>query len=89
MSIIVSQIFKLFLGEPHEHNEETGQVSFDCPACAEDKGLDYGQGDGKHKLAVNYKKGIFKCWVCNYQNNMYVCTLITSYLYFHVQHSKY
>lgn len=71
MSIIVSQIFKLFLGESHEHNEETGQVSFDCPACAEDKGLPHGQGDGKHKLAVNYKKGIFKCWVCNYQNNMY------------------
>ena len=53
MSIIVSQIFKLFLGEPHEHNEETGQVSFDCPACAEDKGLPHGQGDGKHKLAIN------------------------------------
>ena len=57
MSIIVSQIFKLFLGEPHEHNEEPGQVSFDCPACAEDKGLPHGQGDGKHKLAINYKKG--------------------------------
>ena len=71
MAIIISEIFKRFLGEPHGHNEETGQVSFDCPACAEDKGLPVGQGDGKHKLAINYKRGIFKCWVCNYQNNMH------------------
>lgn len=71
MSIIISEIFRRFLGEPHNHNEDSGQVSFDCPACAEDKGLSIGKGDGKYKLAINYKKGIFKCWVCNYQNNMY------------------
>ena len=68
MSIILSEVFKRFLVNPNGHNEDSGQVSFDCPACAEDKGV---TGDGKHKLAINYKKGIFKCWVCNYQNNMY------------------
>ena len=36
---IIANIFKRFLGDPHEHNEETGQMSFDCPSCAEqDKG---------------------------------------------------
>jgi DNA primase len=71
MDNIILNIFRSFLGEPHEHNEESGQTSWDCPACAEDKGLPLGQGDGRHKLAINYKRGIFKCWVCNYQNNMY------------------
>ena len=60
MSQIIADILKQFLGEPHEHNEEKGQMSFDCPACAEDKGLANGCGDGKHKLALNYKKNIYQ-----------------------------
>lgn len=69
MSQIISDILKQFLGEPYEHNEDRGQMSFDCPACAEDKGLSH--GDGKHKLAVNYKKNKFQCWVCRFDNNMH------------------
>ena len=65
MSIIAS-IFKQFLGEPFEHNEGTGQMSFDCPACGEN-----GKGEGKHKLAVNYNKNTFRCWVCDFENNMH------------------
>ena len=68
---MIADVFRQFLGEPAEHNDETGQMSFDCPACAEDKALPYGQGDGKHKLAVNYKRGVFKCWVCGPVNNMH------------------
>tara|TARA_R110000772_G_scaffold17946_3_gene49902 strand:+ start:80257 stop:81207 length:951 start_codon:yes stop_codon:yes gene_type:complete len=69
MSVILLELFKRFLGDEHNHDEERGQVSFDCPACAEDKGLS--EGDGKHKLAINYNMGIFKCWVCKFQNNMH------------------
>lgn len=67
---IIADVLKRFLGEPSEHNEDTGQMSFNCPACADDKGLDHGKGDGKFKLAVNYKRNIFRCWVCGFENNM-------------------
>ena len=70
MSQIIADILKQFLGEPAEHNEDSGQMSFDCPACAEDNGLSNGQGDGKHKLAVNYKKNIYQCWICKFDNSM-------------------
>tara|TARA_R110002050_G_scaffold79261_1_gene169291 strand:- start:2573 stop:3523 length:951 start_codon:yes stop_codon:yes gene_type:complete len=66
---IIPNILKSFLGDYKDHNESSGQMSFNCPACAEEKGMS--DGDGKYKLAVNYKKGIFKCWVCAYENNMY------------------
>lgn len=63
---MIVSVFKQFLGDPAEHNEDSGQMSFDCPACAE-----MGKGKGKHKLAVNYKKNIFRCWVCGLENNMH------------------
>ena len=69
MSVVLLELFQRFLGEDRNHSEDSGQVSFNCPACAEDKGLM--EGDGKYKLAVNYKKGIFKCWVCKFQNHMH------------------
>ena len=50
------------LGEPHQHYETRGQISFDCPVCADEKGLDH--GDGKGNLEINYGKHLFKCWVC-------------------------
>jgi hypothetical protein len=31
------------LGRPHQHYESKGQISFDCPACAAEKGLEDGQ----------------------------------------------
>ncbi len=31
------------LGDPKQHYESKGQISFDCPVCAEEKGLDDGK----------------------------------------------
>jgi len=70
MSNIIISILETFLGTCHLHNEDSGQTEFDCPACAEDKGLSDGKGDGKHKLALNYKKNIYQCWICKFDNNM-------------------
>ena len=56
------------MGTPRKHNEDSGQISFDCPACSMDKGL--ADGDGKGNLEVNYEKNVFKCWVCKDTNYM-------------------
>jgi hypothetical protein len=50
------------LGDPHQHYESKGQISFDCPVCADEKGLD--DGDGKGNLEINYGKHVYKCWSC-------------------------
>jgi DNA primase len=50
------------LGSHHQHYESKGQISFDCPVCAEEKGLD--QGDGKGNLEINYIRHVYKCWAC-------------------------
>lgn len=67
MNELVISILEDFLGEHKNHNEEKGQISFDCPACALDKGI---ESDGKGNLEVNYKKGVFKCWACHQYNDM-------------------
>jgi DNA primase len=67
-SLLIS-ILESFLGEHRKLNEDTGQVSFDCPACSYDK--DMPDGDGKGNLEVNYNKGVYKCWACKETNNMY------------------
>ena len=64
----LTSIFESFLGDPRKHNEETGQIAFDCPACSADKGLFH--GDGKGNLEINYNKGVYKCWVCYETNRM-------------------
>jgi len=69
MSIFVSDILQSFLGSPKKHNESRGQIAFDCPACAVDKGKP--EGDGKGNLEVNYNKGLFRCWSCHYTNHMH------------------
>ena len=51
-----------FLGKPHAHYESKFQISFDCPCCSDEKGLD--GGDGKGNLEINYGKHVYKCWVC-------------------------
>jgi len=68
MSELIVNILEEFLDKPRKHNHEKGQVAFDCPACAADKGLS--QGDGKGNLEVNYFKGVFKCWACHQYNDM-------------------
>jgi len=79
MSIFVVDILHSFLGVPKKHNEGKGQISFDCPACAIEKGKP--QGDGKGNLEVNYNRGIFRCWSCHYTNHMhgYIPKLIKRY----------
>lgn len=78
MSFVVN-ILEGFLGDCRKHNEDTGQVSFDCPACSEDKGMP--EGDGKGNLEINYYKDVFRCWACKDTNDMYggVSRLIKRY----------
>lgn len=64
----IASILESFLGEHRKHNESTGQISFDCPACSADKGMP--EGDGKGNLEINYQKDVFKCWVCKDTNYM-------------------
>ena len=64
----ISEILESFLGETRKHNEDSGQISFDCPACSYDKGMP--EGDGKGNLEINYEKNVFKCWVCKETNQM-------------------
>ena len=59
----VIEILEDILGECRNHNEYSGQMSFDCPTCSHDiKGLE--EGDGKFNLEVNYIEEVYKCWVC-------------------------
>ena len=59
----IIEILEDILGECRNHNEYSGQMTFNCPVCSyEIKGLD--EGDGKYNLEVNYKEEVFKCWVC-------------------------
>ena len=59
---VLVELLTEFLGDFHQHYESKGQISFDCPVCAEEKGLD--SGDGKGNLEINYGKHVYKCWSC-------------------------
>lgn len=67
-SLLVN-ILENFLGEHRKYNEGSGQISFDCPACSDEKGLP--EGDGKGNLEINYNLGLFNCWSCQDRNNMH------------------
>ena len=59
----IVEILEDILGDYRNHNDYRGQISFSCPTCSYDiKGLD--ELDGKGNLEVNYKQGVYKCWVC-------------------------
>lgn len=60
---VLVELLSGFLGEPHQHYESKAQISFDCPVCADEKGLD--EGDGKGNLEINYGKHVYKCWSCS------------------------
>ena len=60
---VLVDLLSEFLGDPHQHYESKGQISFDCPVCAEEKGLD--SGDGKGNLEINYSRHVYKCWACS------------------------
>ena len=60
---LIFEILEDIFGDYRNHNDYRCQVSFDCPVCSYDiKGLD--KGDGKGNLEINYKYGVYKCWVC-------------------------
>jgi DNA primase len=54
------------LGDHKQHYGSKGQISFDCPVCAEEKGLE--TGDGKGNLEINYSRHVYKCWACSETN---------------------
>jgi len=67
--LLLVDILESFLGEHRKHNEDTGQIAFDCPVCSAEKGLL--EGDGKGNLEINYNRNMFKCWACPDTNNMH------------------
>jgi DNA primase len=61
---LIIDILEDILGNHGLHNEDKGQINFDCPVCSyEIKGLDV--GDGKNNLEINYKLNVYKCWSCS------------------------
>ena len=60
---VLVELLTDFLGNPKQHYESKGQISFDCPVCADEKGLD--SGDGKGNLEINYTRHVYKCWACS------------------------
>lgn len=64
----IIEILDDILGEHRMHNEYKGQLTYCCPTCSYDiKGLD--EPDGKFNLEVNYKMGVYSCWVCSETHN--------------------
>jgi DNA primase len=60
---VLVELLTEFLGDYKQHYESKFQISFDCPCCSEEKGLD--GGDGKGNLEINYGKHLYKCWACS------------------------
>jgi hypothetical protein len=69
MNILLVNILESFLGDVRKHNEDTGQIAFDCPVCSSEKNL--ANGDGKGNLEINYNRNMFKCWACPDTNYMH------------------
>jgi DNA primase len=63
---VLVELLTDFLGNPKQHYESKGQISFDCPVCVQEKGLD--EGDGKGNLEINYFRHVYKCWACSETN---------------------
>lgn len=55
------QLLRDVLGDERGHTHSKEQVRYDCPVCAMERG---GSPDGKGNFEVNYRMGVFKCWVC-------------------------
>lgn len=60
---VLVELLRDFLGREKQHYESKGQISFDCPTCSGEKGLD--GGDRKGNLEINYSKHVYKCWACS------------------------
>ena len=83
----VFEILEDIFGNYKLHNENKGQVSFDCPVCSyEIKGLD--KGDSKGNLEINYKTGVYKCWSCGESHDMHGSLYILIKKYGNPKHLK-
>jgi len=60
---VLVELLRDVLGDEKQHYESKGQISFNCPVCAREKGLD--NGDGKGNLEINYYIHVYKCWACS------------------------
>ena len=69
MASLLIHILESFLGDSRKHDEDTGQATFDCPACSAEAGKP--DGDGKGNLEINYHRSIFRCWACHDTNGMH------------------
>lgn len=57
-------ILSLFLGAPKSKDGgDSLQFQFNCPCCAEEKGLSH--GDGKYNLEISLVIGKYHCWSCS------------------------
>jgi DNA primase len=63
---VLVELLRDVLGKEKQHYESKGQISFDCPVCADEKGLE--NGDGKGNLEINYFRHVYKCWACSETN---------------------
>jgi len=63
---VLIELLEDVLGDHKQHYASKGQISFDCPVCAMEKGLD--EGDGKGNLEINYVRHVYKCWACSETN---------------------
>jgi DNA primase len=86
MSSLIVNILENFLGTPRSHYEHKSQVGFDCPVCSEEQGKP--RGNGKGNLAINYEKGVYKCWACWERNNMHGSIIRLIKKYGNKQHLK-
>ena len=58
---LLVELLKDILGDEKQHYESKGQISFNCPVCAQEKGVD---SDNKGNLEINYFRRVYKCWAC-------------------------
>jgi len=58
---VLVDLLRDVLGHEKQHYDTKKQISFDCPVCAAEKGV---EGDGKGNLEINYFRGVYKCWAC-------------------------
>lgn len=58
---VLLELLKDILGDEKQHYESKGQISFNCPVCAQEKGVD---SDNKGNLEINYFRHVYKCWAC-------------------------
>lgn len=59
---LLIELLEDVLSKHKQHYASKGQISFDCPVCMQEKGLD--GGDGKGNLEINYYRHVYKCWAC-------------------------